>query len=65
MTTLRHPHIVDLRAAFRPAHIKPRPRGERLRAVGHALVIGSELLLALWATAVLAFCVVVIAGLVL
>lgn len=47
------------------AHIKPRPRGDRLRAMGHALAIGSELLLALWATAVLGFCVVVIAGLML
>jgi hypothetical protein len=48
-----------------PAHIKPRPRGTRLRAMGHALVIGSEVLLALWATAALGFCIVVIAGLVL
>ena len=53
------------RSCGQAADLKPHSRGYRLSAMGHALVIGSEVLLALWATAVLAFCLVVIAGLVL
>jgi hypothetical protein len=54
MATLRHPNIVG-----------PRARPQRRRAgssIGHLLLIGRDLLFALWATAVLAFWLLIIAS---
>jgi hypothetical protein len=45
--------------------IKPRRRGDVFRAIAQVLVVGRDLLLALWAIAALAFCLVFVAGFVL
>ncbi len=84
MTTLRYPHIINLRVLpqarrtritarsleldgsyVRAEHSKPRRRGNLSSALTRALLIGRELLLALWTVAALAFCLVIVAGFVL
>lgn len=45
--------------------IRPRRRGDVFRAIAQVLVVGRNLLLALWAVAALAFCLVIVAGFVL
>jgi hypothetical protein len=54
MATLRHPSIVGPRA------LSQRRRAGR--SIGHLLLIGRDLLFALWAIAVLAFWLVIIAS---
>jgi hypothetical protein len=46
-------------------HAEPRQRGDRLRSVGRVLLIGRDVLFALWAIGVLAFWLGIIAALIL
>jgi hypothetical protein len=46
-------------------HAKPHQHGGRLRSVGDVLLIGRDVLFALWATLVLAFWVAIVAAFIL
>jgi hypothetical protein len=45
-----------------PMYVKPRPHGVWLRSLGRGLLIGRDVLFALWAVAVIAFWLVIIAS---
>jgi hypothetical protein len=67
LSQLRRTHIAAHRAMCdrswaRPTYVKPRPHGDWFRSVGRGLLIGRDLLFALWAIAVLAFWLVIIAS---
>jgi hypothetical protein len=67
LSKLRRTHIAAHRAmcdrsCARPAYVNPRAHGDWLRSVGRGLLIGRDLLFALWATAVIAFWLVIIAS---
>ena len=49
----------------RATRVKPRQRANWLRSTGHVLLIGCDLLFALWAIAAVAFWVAIIVGLML
>ena len=52
------------RSSARAPHSTPRPR-HWLRAIGHALLIGRDVLLVIWVILVLSFWIAITAGLVL
>jgi hypothetical protein len=67
LSQLRSPRItahsaVRDRSYTRPAHIKPRQRADWLRSMAHVLLIGRDLLCALWAIAVIAFWLAIVAS---
>jgi hypothetical protein len=50
------------RSCAGPMYVKPRPHGDWLRSVGRGLLIGRNVLFALWAVATIAFWLAIIAS---
>jgi hypothetical protein len=73
LRVLRHPRRAASTVSWSAAvgsydwtpKFKPRRPGDVVRAIAQVLVVGRDLLLALWAIAALAFCLVIVAGFVL